>query len=75
MNRPPGRKIKYNPLLSFTIGAAFLLLILLLRSGIRDLRFWLALAAIILSFLCNVFVLFFTLKRKPPPDNDRNDRQ
>ncbi len=64
MKQTPGRKQQNNPLLAFCLFVAFLLLIVLVQSGIRDLRFWLALAAIMLSLCCNVLVLFFS--RSPP---------
>ncbi len=64
MKQTPGRKQQNNPLLAFSLFVAFLLLIVLVQSGIRDLRFWLAFAAIMLSLCCNVLVLFFS--RRPP---------
>jgi hypothetical protein len=58
--------LKYHPLLAFSLFVSFLLLIVLARRGIWDARFWLALAAIIISMLCNVLVLYVSLKRRPP---------
>jgi ABC-type Fe3+-siderophore transport system permease subunit len=67
MKQIPGRRLKKNPLLTFSLVVAFLLLVALMQSGMRDARFWLALAAIILSILCNVLVLFLSFRRRPPP--------